>query len=632
MPCLESQFYGIELGTTYSRIAHLDEYGRPVVLQNLGGDTSTPSVVYFESTDNVVVGAAAKQVAVMEGNQVIESVQRAMGDPDWTTEQHGREYHAQDVASFILRQLVADASVITGEEIKDVVITCPAYFGLAERQATEQAGRIAGLNVHHILPEPTAAAFAYGINPSQPQTIVVYDLGGGTFDVTVLRVEDGSIDVVCVGGDERLGGKNWDERIAEWMAHEFSGETGGIPADELIDHMETWQDLLWTAEKAKISLSSREKFTHRIRHGTGSAKVTLTRTKFNELTDELLERTLAVTEELLETARAKDQRCARIDKLLLVGGSTFMPQVKEAVTARFGFDVSFFDPTEAVAKGAALMAAKLEESQRVGGWAERRKNSRKPGPTSEPNDYVNLLKLKSKKRYTWEEVVKARNRLSRMVLSAPTETRRQEARRSLVIVDRAISDLGRTSFIEKLAELAEKMARESCRVTLPGISDDIRKVKMTNVTSKSFGIVVEEKGEMRVRNLIAKNTEVPVAFSMEVATAFDGQTGFKLRCVENDMSEGPEDPTVEFREEEIIGEPLLTFDRPMPRLSRVELTFSLNADGVLKISGLDKTTGQNVTATFETNWVKALAVPSSPSRRISGTRNAIATIEAGHRD
>ena len=155
---------------------------------------------------------------------------------------------------------------------------------------------------------------------------------------------------------------------------------------------------------------------------------------------------------------------------------------------------------------------------------------------------------------------------------------------------------------------------------------------MTNGTSKSFGIVVEEKGEMRVRNLIAKNTEVPVAFSMEVATAFDGQTAFKLRCVENDMSEGPEDPTVEFREEEIIGEPLLTFDRPMPRLSRVELTFSLNADGVLKISGLDKTTGQNVTATFEANWVKALAVPSSPSRRISGTRNAIATIEAGHRD
>ena len=497
---MAKKFYGIDLGTTYSCIAHLDEYGKPEVIRNSEGGNTTPSVVYFETADNFVVGDAAKQVAVMEGNQVIESVKRAMGDPDWTTEQHGREYHAQDVASFILRRLVDDArEMLGGEEIKDVVITCPAYFGLAETQATEQAGEIAGLNVHHILREPTAAAFAYGINQSQPQTIVVYDLGGGTFDATVLRVGDESIDVVCVDGDQRLGGKNWDETIAEWMAQEFSGETG-VPADELIDHMETWQDLLQTAEKAKISLSSREKFTHRIRHGTGSAKVTLTRTKFNELTDELLERTLAVTEELLETARAKDQRCARIDKLLLVGGSTFMPQVKEAVTARFGFDVSFFDPNEAVAKGAALMAV--------------------------------------------------------------------------------------------------KMASES-GLTLPGISDDIRKVKITNVTSKSFGIVVEDKGEMRVQNLIAKNEEVPTEISKEFRTSADGQIGVNLRCVENDEGDGPEDETIELKEEEVMGETLLEFNGPLPKNSPVEVRFSLNADGLLELSGTDKTTGKYIKATFE---------------------------------
>ena len=529
---MAKQFYGIELGATYSRIARIDDDGNPEVLQNREGDTTTPSVVYFESPGNIVVGTAAKEDVALFPHQIVESVQRAMGDPNWTTEQHGKEYHAWDVSSFILRKLVADASVITGEEIKDVVITCPAFFGLAERQATEQAGKIAGLNVHHIVPEPMAAAIAYSIDQSQPQTIVVYDLGGSTFDVTVLRVEDGSIDVVCVGGDGRLGGKDWDETVAEWMAHEFSRETG-VPADELIDDWETWPELLQQAENAKIGLSSREKYKCRVLYGAERVVVALTREKFDDLTGGLLQRTLSLTEELLTTARAKERRYARIDKLLLVGGSTLMPQVEKAVNERFAFDVSLFDPIEAVAKGAALMAA--------------------------------------------------------------------------------------------------KMASES-RLALPGISDDIRKVKITNVTSKSFGIVVEEKGEMRVRNLIAKNTEVPVAFSMEVFIAFDGQTGVKLRCVENDMSEGPEDPTVEFREEEMIGEALLTFDRPMPRASRVELTFSLNADGVLEISGRDKTTGRKVTTTFETNWVKALAVPSSPSRRISGTRNAIATIEAGHPD
>ena len=456
---MAKQFYGIDLGTTYSCIARLDEYGKPVVLRNSEGDNTTPSVVLFENADNIVVGEAAKEVAVLQPDQVVESVKRAMGDPNWMTRQHGEVYHAQDVSSFILRKLVEDASILAGgEEIRDVVITCPAYFGLAERQATEQAGTIAGLIVHHILPEPTAAAIAHSIDQSQPQTIVVYDLGGGTFDVTVLRVENESIDVVCVGGDDRLGGKNWDETIAEWMAHEFSKEKG-VPADELMDDLETWQELLQTAEIAKIRLSSKEKYIGRVQHGTERVRVTLTREKFDDLTGGLLERTLALTDELLETARTKDPKYAGIDKLLLVGGSTFMPQVEKAVKASFDFDVGFFDPNEAVAKGTALMAAKCEFDDQLHTWVEQRQAEIK------------------------------------------RDIAREEGRAVSEVTDDEVRDRG-----------ARELSAES-GFTLPGISDDLLQKKIRNVTSKSFGIVVKDKGEMRVQNLIAKNDTVPATIA-----------------------------------------------------------------------------------------------------------------------
>lgn len=553
---MAKQFYGIDLGTTFSCIARVDEYGKPEVLRNSEGQNTTPSVVDFESPDNVVVGAAAKEGAVVFPGRVIESVKRAMGDPDWKTEQHGRSYRAADVAAFVLRKLVGDAS-IGGEEIKDVVITCPAYFGLAERQATEQAGRIAGLNVHHILPEPTAAAIAHSIDQTQSQTIVVYDLGGGTFDVTVLRVEDESIDVVCVGGDDRLGGKNWDETIAEWLAHRFSEETG-VPADDLTEELETWQELLQTAEAAKIRLSQRKQFNAKVVHGTDRVVVTLTREKFDELTRSLLERTLSLTEELLETAKAKDEKYGRIDKLLLVGGSTFMPQVEEAVKeweerrkelTGSGFEVSFFDPNEAVAKGAALMAAKCQFDDKLHNWVEQRQDE------------------------------------------VRSEIAREEGRTVAEVTDDEVRDRG-----------VRELSRES-GLALPGIPGDLLKKKIRNVTSKSFGVVVLDNGKERVQNLIAKNDTVPKSISQVFGTFAVDQTGVNIQCVENEMSEGPDDPTIDLDPSEIIGEAELAFAKPLPQGSPVEVRFSLREDSLLELFGTDLTTGREITAEFKSDAI-----------------------------
>ena len=353
-----SKIYGIDLGTTYSCIAYVDDSGKPIVLQNSEGDNTTPSVVYFESGSNIVVGQTAKDVAVLHPDLVISSVKRVMGDADWVYEHDEKTLHPQDVSSFILRKLVTDAEIITGDTIKDVVITCPAYFGVTRKEATRQAGELAGLNVRYVIPEPTAAAIAYGIEKSEPQTILVYDLGGGTFDVTLIEVDTKGITVICTGGDHDLGGKNWDEDTANWYAEEFSREKD-VPVDELMEDMETWQDLLTIAEGAKKALSSRTSHKQRIQHGADRAMVELSREKFEELTSHLLERTISLTRDLLGNATTKGYDT--VDKILLVGGSTYMPQIEARIAREFpSVDVMQFDPNQAIAKGAALFGLKCD--------------------------------------------------------------------------------------------------------------------------------------------------------------------------------------------------------------------------------------------------------------------------------
>ena len=344
--------YGIDLGTTYSCIACIDGVGRPTVLRNLEGTDTTPSVVYFESSNNVIVGATAKDTAVLEPDNVVSLIKRDMGR-DVTRPIHGFEYTPEELSAFILLKLATDARTTTGEEARDVVITVPAYFGAAERDATRKAGRIAGLNVIDIVSEPIAAAITYGVlNPDSDRTILVYDLGGGTFDTTVITLKGGHIEVVCTDGDHELGGADWDARLVEYLAERFRAEHPDV-ADPL-DDKQTEQQLRRDAEETKKALTLRTQQTVRVMHDGRVAAIDITREKFEELTKDLLDRTVEITGRTLATASEKG--VADYDDLVLVGGSTKMPAVAARLANELGLTPKLSDPDLAVAKGAALYA------------------------------------------------------------------------------------------------------------------------------------------------------------------------------------------------------------------------------------------------------------------------------------
>ncbi|MFA1545336.1 Hsp70 family protein [Actinomadura chokoriensis] len=350
--------YGIDLGTTYSCIASIDDVGRPAVLRNLEGTDTTPSVVFFESGENVVVGATAKDTAVLEPDNVVSLVKRDMGR-DVTRPIHGIDFTPEEVSAFILLKLATDARTTTGEDARDVVITVPAYFGAAERDATRKAGRIAGLNVIDIVSEPIAAAITYGVlNPEANRTILVYDLGGGTFDTTVIALRDGHIEVVCTDGDHELGGADWDARLVEYLAERFREEHPD--AGDPLDDKQTEQQLRRDAEDAKKALTTRTTQTVRVMHGGRVAAVEVTREKLEELTKDLLDRTVEITGRTLSTAA--DKGVDDYDDLVLVGGSTKMPVVAARLETELGLAPRLQDPDLAVAKGAALYA--FEETYR----------------------------------------------------------------------------------------------------------------------------------------------------------------------------------------------------------------------------------------------------------------------------
>ena len=358
--------YGIDLGTTYSCIASIDDVGRPTVLRNLEGTDTTPSVVYFESGENVVVGATAKATAVLEPDNVVSLIKRDMGR-DVTRPIHGIDFTPEELSAFILLKLATDARTTTGEEARDVVITVPAYFGAAERDATRKAGRIAGLNVIDIVSEPIAAAITYGVlnqpggndgEARQDRTILVYDLGGGTFDTTVITLRGGHIEVVCTDGDHELGGADWDARLVEHLAERFRAEHPG--AGDPLDDKQTEQQLRRDAEDAKKALTTRTSHTVRVMHAGRVASVEVTREKLEELTKDLLDRTIEITGRTLATAA--DKNVHDYDDLVLVGGSTKMPVVAARLETELGLTPRLQDPDLAVAKGAALYA--FEETYR----------------------------------------------------------------------------------------------------------------------------------------------------------------------------------------------------------------------------------------------------------------------------
>jgi molecular chaperone DnaK len=347
--------FGIDLGTTYSVIAYVDETGRASVVANQYGENTTPSVVYFETDTNVVVGTVAKESSVISPESVVSMVKRRMGNSDYSQTFFGKEYTAPAVSALILKALVTSVET-AGHSVGKVVITVPAYFGMLEKEATRQAGEIAGLDVIGIVPEPVAAALAYGLGgQADGKTVVVYDLGGGTFDVTVMRIGATQIEVLAVGGDHNLGGANWDEALFEYLVSEVIAQSG----DEAIrDDDQSMQDIWNLAERTKKELSSAETRNVIVRVAGKPTKVTITRAQLEQLTAHLVEQTISITQRTLAEAEALYPGVEKeISNVLLVGGSCKMPIISTTVNEAFRWKAELADPDLAVAKGAALYAA-----------------------------------------------------------------------------------------------------------------------------------------------------------------------------------------------------------------------------------------------------------------------------------
>jgi molecular chaperone DnaK (HSP70) len=462
--------YGIDLGTTYSAIAYVDEHGKPVIVPNQESERITPSVVLFDG-DNVIVGDTAKESAKVEPHRVVSRVKQHMGDPNFVFEYEGQVYGPEDISSFVLRKVVGDAEVALGDEkITDVVITCPAYFGTAEREATANAGRLAGLNVRAILNEPTAAAIAYGLEQGEDQVVLVYDLGGGTFDITMIEIKDRLIRVICTGGDHRLGGALWDEAIVMHLAEQFRAQTGS--ESDPMDDPEVLNDLFLQAERGKKTLTQRDKAPFRVTHAGQQARVEFDRATFEQITRHLLDRTIELTREMLADASAKGYD--RFDKIILVGGATRMPQVHDRVVAEFDQEPETFDPDEAVAKGAALFGLKESLEDEV-------KEILAPAASGEDPE------------------------------AAPIK----------------LEDIPEAEVAEALDRLEKQLG-----FTLTGPVRELVSTRIVNVLSKSLGVVArDETNKEVVVYLLPRNGEVPMEHSSDFGTDTANQAGVDIRVM-----------------------------------------------------------------------------------------------------
>ncbi|MGX2958153.1 Hsp70 family protein [Peribacillus sp. JNUCC 23] len=530
--------YGIDLGTTYSCISYMDEHNKAVVISNSEGERITPSVVYFEDIGeekpNVVVGTAAKESSKLYPSDVSSFIKRQIGTdiPFY----HGDEkYRPEEISAYILRKLVQDGEEIVGEKITDVVITVPAYFGVNEREATKRAGEVAGLNVIGLIPEPTAAAVAYGMTKEDNKKVLVYDLGGGTFDVTLIDISQESIEVIVTGGDHNLGGKDWDDAIIAYLVDQYKEQTGSD--EDILEDEETAQQLQLMAESSKKTLSSRNKAPIRFNHGAESVRVELTREKFEEITEHLLQRTIELTNLMFEEAMKKGVGKDQIDEIILVGGSTRMPQIEARLTDEFNVQLTIFDPDESVAKGAALygMQKSLQD------WVKTR--------AQEINETTGGS--------TEEDTTKAQ----------------AQAMDELVNIVPSIGP----AVIEKNIQ---------------------RTIK--NVTSKSFGvIIIDTDGENRVNNLIKKNDSLPSAVTQEYGTSEANQESVLLEVMENEVS----DDMLEIENAVKIGEAILEMPNNLPKGSPIQVTFILNEDGRLEVTGIELTNNSKVNATIETTSI-----------------------------
>ncbi len=354
---------GIDLGTTNSCVAVM-EGGKPVVITNAEGERTTPSIVAFTKSGERLVGETAKRQAVTNVDGTVASIKRHMGE-DYKVTNDGKSFSPQEISAMILSKLKKDAEAHIGEEVKEAVITVPAYFTDAQRQATKDAGRIAGLDVKRIINEPTAAALAYGLESDKEQKILVYDLGGGTFDVSIIEIGDGIIEVIATSGNNRLGGDDFDKRVMDYLVGEFKTKEGiDLSADKM-----AMQRIKEAAEKAKKELSSATTTNINLPYITATAEgpkhldVTLSRAKFDELTHDLVDATLIPVQNALKDAGLS---ASDLDKVLLVGGSTRIPAVQDEVKKITGKDpFKGINPDECVAIGACIQGGKLSGDESV---------------------------------------------------------------------------------------------------------------------------------------------------------------------------------------------------------------------------------------------------------------------------
>ena len=532
-----NHIFGIDLGTTYSSIAYVDEFGKAVIIPNAENERITPSVVFFDE-ESIVVGDVAKESSKLYPDDVVCFVKRSMGEPNFIFIHNSEQYRAEEISAYILKKLAQDAEQYLGEKVTDVVITCPAYFGINEREATRKAGEIAGFNVRQIINEPTAAAIAYGtLDSTDDRVVLVYDLGGGTFDITMIDIRKDSVEVICTGGDHHLGGKDWDDRIVAYLVERFQVETK--TDEDILDDPDTWQDLQLPAEKAKKILSQRPKTPVSVTHGGERVKILLERQKFEEITEDLLERTIEFTREMLQEARKKGYN--RFDEFILVGGATRMPHVIERIEKEFSITPKIFDPDEAVAKGAAIYGWKLTLNDKL----IQRLTAHTNQPIHQIEDIPEMIE-------------------------------------------------GEVITLEDVKKAARDVANET-GYTLPGVESSMLKVK--NVTSKSFGIVAHNpKNEEIVFNIVLRNTTVPIARKQIFYTAVENQKSVLIRSMESETSkvEIPVSSAVEIKMAVLNLPPKLPVDLP------IEITFVLNEEGRLLITALETKESRQIEVLVDT--------------------------------
>ena len=515
--------FGIDLGTTYSCIAYVDETGRATVVNNKEGTNTTPSVVNFADSSHVVVGQVAKETAVIDPDNTVSLVKTLMGKSNFAINYNGEDLSPEYVSNYILRKLAEDAGEILGTEVKDVVITCPAYFGTAERTATKNAGEIAGLNVIEIISEPTAAALYYGCAKAEgDKTILVYDLGGGTFDVTIMRIGDGKIEVICSDGNHQLGGKDWDTEVMNYLATQFCSETG---FDGDFDEY-AQQDLRLKAERAKQQLTSREEVPVMLDAAGLRARVSLTRDTFDEITQALLNESIEKTDSAIAIAESKGYK---VDEILLCGGSTRMPQVKKIITEKYGIEPKILDPDEAVAKGAAIYALGAYE-----------------------------LKVDE-----WKEKV----------------------------------EKGEVDITDEEAKKYEEKPTVST-VAIPGLRGQRMDEVLTVATTKSYALKVLADGEEKCCNMIIKNVKMEngsISVTKQFGTAVANQETADLVVYESDFDSEYYDVDEDFN----LGTASLDLPGNLPENAPLQVTFTLNNEGILEVTGKDMTSGKEIHATMQ---------------------------------